>query len=231
MRTFLVHRIAWFIATAVMAAMLVFVLALLPEGSAPAKGWAGSTMAETDGDSLPGKGKFLVASSTIFDPSFRETVILLVGYDETGATGLIINRPTKIPLAKVLMDVPGLEKRSDVVYYGGPVEGQRMFMLIRSDQKLEGADRVFTNVYVSVSRNTLERMIGANKTQKQLKAYSGYAGWLPGQLSREVLRGDWYVVDADADTIFEKKESEIWRELIDRSTSIQVWKHDKDKGS
>ncbi len=189
MRASFVHRIAWFTAAAVMTAMLVFVLVLLPEGSAPAGGRVGSATAETDGDSLPGKGKFLVASGTIFDPSFQETVILLVGYDETGATGLIINRPTKIPLAKVLMDVPGLEKRSDVVYYGGPVEGQRMFMLIRSDQKLEGADRVFSNVYVSVSRNILELMIGANKTQKQLRAYSGYAGWLPGNSAERCFGG------------------------------------------
>jgi putative transcriptional regulator len=126
----------------------------------------------------------------------------------------------------MIMPVPGLKKRSDVVYYGGPVEGHRILMLIRSAEKLEEADKVFTNVYVSASRSLLERMIGANKTQKQLRVYAGYAGWMPGQLNREVSRGDWYILNADADSIFEKESTEIWRELILRSSAIEVWKHD-----
>lgn len=176
---------------------------------------------------LLAKGKFLVASRTIVDPRFMETVILLIGYDATGATGLIINRPTRIPLAKMLPSVKGLKKRSDIVYYGGPVENERMLMLIRSDKKLEESDKVFANVYISISAEMLDRMIGAQKTPKQLRVYSGYAGWLPEQLNKEVLHGDWYIINADADFIFEKKSSDIWRELIDRSSAIEVWKRIK----
>ena len=216
-------------------------LALFPAGPAPAGVHVALPPAGTreapalpllpNGDSLPARGKFLVASHAIADPRFQETVVLLIGYDDTGATGLIINRPSKVPLADMLMPVPGLKKRSDVVYYGGPVEGHRILMLIRSPEKLEGADKVFTNVYVSASRSLLERMIDANKTQKQLRVYAGYAGWMPGQLNREVSRGDWYILNADADSIFEKEPSEIWRELILRSSAIEVWKHNNDEQS
>jgi len=183
------------------------------------------------GDALAAKGKFLVASRAIADPRFQESVVLLIGCDDTGATGLIINRPSKVPLAEMLIPVPGLKKRSDVVYYGGPVEGHRILMLIRSAERLEEADKVFANVYVSASRNMLERLIGAHKTQKQLRVYAGYAGWMPGQLNREVSRGDWYILNADADSIFEKESTEIWRELILRSSAIEVWKHDNDERS
>jgi putative transcriptional regulator len=235
-------RKALFIVAAVIATVFVVDLALLPAGLAPSGVHAGlfpvrtidaPVFSETHpcGDALPAKGKFLVASHTIADPRFQETVVLLIGYDATGATGLIINRPTKVPLAEMLPSVPGLKKRSDFVYYGGPVEGQRMLMLIRSDEKLEESDNVFVNVYVSMSRKTLDRMIGAHKTQKQLRVYSGYAGWSPGQLNREVSRGDWYIVNADADSIFEKKSSGLWRELLRRSSAIEVWKHDKDERS
>jgi putative transcriptional regulator len=158
-------------------------------------------------------------------------VVLLISYDATGATGLIINRPTRVPLAKILPLVKGLKKRPDVIHYGGPVENQRMFMLIRSDEKPDESDNVFVNVYVSISAKTLERMIGAHKTQKQFRVYSGYAGWLPEQLKREVWRGDWYIVNADADSIFEKKSSDIWRELNGRSSAIEVWRHNKDDKS
>ena len=47
------------------------------------------------GEALPAKGKFLVAGRSIADPRFKETVVLLIGYDDAGATGLIINRPSK----------------------------------------------------------------------------------------------------------------------------------------
>jgi putative transcriptional regulator len=234
-------RKALFTVAAVIVTVVATGLPLFPAGLAPAGVHAGLPPGGTReapalpfhpyGDALPARGKFLVASRAIADPRFQETVVLLIGCDDAGATGLIINRPTKVSLAEMLLPVPGLKKRSDVVYYGGPVEGHRILMLIRSPEQLEGADKVFTNVYVSMSRNTLERMIGAHKTQKQLRVYAGYAGWLPGQLNREVSRGDWYILNADADSVFEKESSEIWRELILRSSAIDVWKLDNDERS
>ncbi len=216
--------IAAVIATASVVAMAVFHAGahadLLPvrKPDAPA-------MPEPDPFSreLPAKGKFLVASRNLADPRFQETVVLLIDYGAGGATGIIINRPTKVPLAELLPSEPGLKKRADVVYYGGPVEGHRMLMLIQSGEKPEESGRVFGDVYVSASKNTLERMIGANKTAKQFRVYAGYAGWMPGQLDREVSRGDWYILGADAGSIFEKKSSEIWRELFRRGSAIQVW--------
>jgi putative transcriptional regulator len=97
-----------------------------------------------------------------------------------------------------------------------------MLLLIRSGEKPGDADPVFDDVYVSSSRNTLGRMIASHRTAKQFRAYAGYAGWFPGQLEREVARGDWLVISADADSIFEKKSSDLWRELFRRGSAIQV---------
>ncbi len=172
---------------------------------------------------LPAKGKFLVASQGLLDPRFRETVVLLIDYSASGATGLIINRPTKVALAQALPSIPGLKKRSDAVYYGGPVENNIILMLIRSGEDPEESVRVFGDVYVSASRNTLERMISSHKTEKQLRTYSGYAGWMARQLDWEVSRGDWLIIPADSRSIFESDSSEIWLELIRRGSAIQVW--------
>jgi len=43
------------------------------------------------------KGLFLVASRSLMDPNFQETVILLVDHGADGTRGLIVNRPTDIP--------------------------------------------------------------------------------------------------------------------------------------
>lgn len=172
--------------------------------------------------SLPAKGNFLVASRRLVDPRFQETVVLLISHGADGASGVIINRPTEVRLVDLLPSVQGLKDRADVVYYGGPVEGHRMLMLIRSGEKPEEAGRVFGDVYFSSSRNTLENMLNAHKTTKQLRVYAGYAGWMPQQLDGEVSRGDWLIVRADARSIFEKKPSDVWPELIRRGAEIQV---------
>ena len=112
-------RKALFIVAAVIATVFAVCLALYPADRALARVHAAVSPVRTRdapalplphpyGDALPAKGKFLVASRAIADPRFRETVILLIDYDASGATGLIINRPTKVPLAEMLPSVSGL---------------------------------------------------------------------------------------------------------------------------
>lgn len=216
----------------VIALTPIIVAALFPSAPAhagllPVRAPAGSALTEPDpfDASLPAKGKFLVASHRLVDPRFRETVVLLIGYGAGGVTGIIINRPTEVRLADMLPSVQGLKGRADVVYYGGPLEGHRLLMLIRSGKKPDESDLVFGDVYASSSKKTLEAMLIARKTAKQFRVYAGFAGWLPGQLDREMSRGDWLIVSADARMIFEKKPSEIWPELMRRGSEIQVRDH------
>lgn len=168
------------------------------------------------------KGKFLVAGRNMMDPRFAETVILLIDYSTEGAVGLIINRPTEMKLSAALSDIKELKQREDVVYFGGPVGLSQMFMLIRSAAQPEGSSRVLDDIYASSSLTLLKRMLDNEKTGKRFHVYAGYAGWAPFQLDGEVARGDWHVTWADAETIFERKPSEIWPELIRRGTAQWV---------
>ena len=58
---------------------------------AAAGGWADSGRA--DNGSLV--GQLLVAAPTIADPRFSHTVILLLRQDDTGAFGIVLNRPVE----------------------------------------------------------------------------------------------------------------------------------------
>jgi len=211
----------WLVAVLVPAGLLQ---AGAPDGLLPVRKPAASVLPGPDPftASLPARGNFLVASRRLVDPRFQETVVLLISYGADGATGVIINRPTEVRLVDLLPSVQGLKDRADVVYYGGPVEGHRMLMLIRSREKPEESGRVFEDVYFSSNKNTLESVLNARKTAKQLRLYAGYAGWMPRQLDGEVSRGDWFIVRADARSIFEKEPSEVWPELIRRGAEIQV---------
>jgi putative transcriptional regulator len=170
----------------------------------------------------PSKGKFLVASRSIGDPRFSETVILLLKHDQSGSMGLIINRPTEVRLSSLFPEITGLQKRTDTIFVGGPVGRNEIFMLIRSRGIPEGSLYVMKETYVSTSMTVLKGIANDSKAKEKFRLYDGYAGWGSGQLEQEVMRGDWRVLEADAETVFERDSEKIWPELILRSSAIQT---------
>ena len=162
------------------------------------------------------QGKFLVASRRLMDPNFRETVVLLIRYGPDGAMGLVINRPVQLKLSTVLPDIKELERSKETLYLGGPVEPARVLLLVRSAKPPEASMPVFGDVYLSSSQKVLQDLIKKPAKEESFRIYAGYAGWAPKQLESEFDRGHWHVLKADPETLFDKKSSEIWQELIQR---------------
>lgn len=158
-------------------------------------------------------GRFLVAGQHLRDPNFAQTVVLLLDYGERGARGVIINRRTDVKLAAVFPRITGLRQRPDTVYLGGPVARNQLLVLLRSDKPRAATEHVVDDVYVSTSRRVL---VDALNRAAAVHVYAGYAGWAPGQLDREVARGDWHVLPADVETVFSEAPDDVWRELIDK---------------
>ena len=171
------------------------------------------------------KGKFLVASRRLRDPNFKETVVLLIDYGQDGAMGLVINRPSKIKLAAVFPDIKELKERKDTIFVGGPVAVNQMLLLVGTPQLPEESQEVTQDVYISSSWKVLERLVKNAAKDERFRIFAGYAGWAPNQLDFEKSRGDWHVLKADAETVFDKKPSEIWPELILRASVKWVRAH------
>ena len=175
-----------------------------------------AVMTQTAPQAALSAGRFLVASKQLRDPNFSETVVLLLNYGERGARGVVINWPTEVKLATMFPEIRGLQRRVDTVYLGGPVERTRLLMLLRADKPRAGAEHVVDDIYVSTSRRVLFDALGRAGSATSVHVYAGYAGWAPGQLDREVARGDWHVLPADAEAVFSTTPTEVWRELIDK---------------
>ena len=58
----------------------------------------------------PTAGEILVSTEKSTDPDFAKAVLLLVHSDERGAIGLILNRPTDVPLSRVFPAVASRKK-------------------------------------------------------------------------------------------------------------------------
>ena len=168
------------------------------------------------------KGVFLVASESLSDPNFSQTVVLLLDYDHTGAGGLVINRPTNVSLSSLLPDEENLKGRDDMVYIGGPVGATQLFLLLRSTTLPQQAEKIVDGVYASTSLQTLRDIVAEKSSADTFQAYAGYAGWGPGQLDAELERGDWLVTPADSETVFDKATENIWPDLIRRNKGLWV---------
>ena len=188
-----------------------------------------STSIPSDGDRRLAKGKFLVAARKLADFNFSQTVVLLIEYDQNGALGLIINRPTEMKLSMVFKDIKGLQNRGDTLFWGGPVMRNQLLMLVRTGARPDGSVQVLQDVYVTSQLKLIEQMIENQETGNRFRVYAGSAGWGSNQLDQEVKRGDWHIWAADADTVFNKESSKIWPELIHRSSLKFVMVRGKDK--
>lgn len=163
-------------------------------------------------------GVFLVASRNLGDPNFAEAVVLVVRYDEeNGAMGLIINRPTDVPLSRVFRDIKEAKGRNDLVYSGGPVEPGALLALLKSATKPSDAQKVFGDVYLVSSRDLLIKELGAKVEPSSFHAYLGYAGWGAGQLEHEIALGGWQLLPADAASVFHSDPDSVWPRLIKRT--------------
>jgi putative transcriptional regulator len=167
-------------------------------------------------------GVFLFAVPELRDPNFLHTVVLLVKYDKQGATGLIINRPMEISIDEALPDIDGIEGITLPLYFGGPVSRERMLVLLRSTKPPQGVQKLFDDVYLTLSRDALVEMLKNRNPDKVLRIYAGYAGWGAGQLDHEMRRGDWVIAKADPGKVFTEDPSTIWPEIFNIRQQIEV---------
>ncbi len=155
------------------------------------------------------EGIFLVATEQLQGTSFQETIILLTHYSNRGTIGLTINRPTDIPLYKALPNISRLNQRDDLLYLGGPVSANAVFVLVRSKQPYKGMRHVVDDIYFSTGKNAFQQPLA-----DIARAYLGYASWAAQQLQNEISRGDWLVIHADPAIIFDQDPSKLWNRLI-----------------
>ncbi|MBI2295484.1 MAG: YqgE/AlgH family protein [Betaproteobacteria bacterium] len=161
---------------------------------------------------------FLVARRGMPDPNFRETVVLVTHPQRGVPFGVIINRPLDHRLSEVFTDHESLKGRKDVIYFGGPVARDGLVFLVRAAKPPARAISVLKDVYFTADSDLVDELLKRPDPTQGLRVFAGYSGWGPGQLQHEISRGDWHILPADAETVFEREHSRIWPELIDRAT-------------
>lgn len=159
----------------------------------------------------PAAGRFLVATEQVRGSFFQHSVVLLLSYAADGALGLVVNRRTDVALQEL---VKGAVDGTGALYLGGPVARGSVLVLLRAGSPPERAMRIAGDLFVSVDPALLLDHTGDPAAAKDLRVYTGYAGWGPGQLDAEIARGDWIVAsEGAADAVFDEAPDELWKKL------------------
>lgn len=167
-------------------------------------------------------GRLLVADRGVADPSFVETVVFLIDHGAEGAAGLVINRPSAVPVARLFEHLGLVPDARVPAYVGGPVETASALALVRSADHVDDARRIAGDVHLVSSRPVMERWLTAGGGDDRVRVYLGYAGWVAGQLEREAAMGVWHVLDGDARTVFDDDTGSLWQRQISRTALRQA---------
>lgn len=148
---------------------------------------------------------FLLAMPTLEDPNFRRTLTYVCEHTEHGAMGLVVNRPLALTVGEILqhLDIDPLATAfaQQPVYYGGPVEAERGFVIHTPVGDWEGTLRLSDALAVTTSRDILEAMADGTGPEQALVTL-GYSGWGAGQLDDEMAHNAWLTCEADMDILF-----------------------------
>ena len=160
----------------------------------------------TDSPAIDLSNQFLIAMPNMADPNFAGVVIYVCEHTPEGALGLVINRPTDLTLAGLLerieLDIDDVDTdgHTEPVFYGGPVQTDRGFVLHAPTGKYMSTVEV-GELALTTSRDVLQAMAEGDGPPRLLVTL-GYSGWGAGQLEEELSDNAWLTVMASPDIIF-----------------------------
>jgi putative transcriptional regulator len=139
------------------------------------------------------------------DSYFGGTVTYLCEHNADGAMGLVINRESDMMLVELLAQLgiaaPGAGRDAPVLE-GGPVGGERGFVLHTGAQRFDASLELADGLVLTTSLAALEAIAAGTGPERFLVAL-GFAGWGPGQLEQELLDNAWLSCPASLDVLFD----------------------------
>ena len=170
------------------------------------------------------KGRLLLATPALTEPSFDRAVVYVLEHHEDGAIGLVLNRPTEHALAEPLDRWIDLQTTPSTVFSGGPVDMNAMIGLAITKVPVTETTELLTPISGVIASTDLsaDPAIAAAHVDS-VRVFRGYAGWGGGQLEAELDEGAWIVLDAEVDDVFSDRPDELWRTVLRRQPGRLSW--------
>jgi putative transcriptional regulator len=174
-------------------------------------------------------GRLLVAAPALLDPNFVRSVVLMLDHDHHGALGVVLNRPSPVPVADVLPNWAQSARPPDVLFHGGPVgtdSALAVASLAGDPEKQEepaepvGWQRMFGRTGI-VDLDAPPELVSPAVTG--IRVFAGYAGWGQEQLEAEIAEGSWYVVPSQPGDVYDTDPGTLWARVLRRQPGELAW--------
>ena len=159
----------------------------------------------------------LVAKPELRDPLYGSAVLVVAPLGAGQHVGFIVNRPTNVSLGALFPDDAASKKVVDPVYLGGPEMLGSLFAMVPRDPGVPGL-RLFGDVFVVANGGAVDLII--EKMPNEARYFTGFVGWQPGELAKELEVGYWQVSEPDAALVFSDKPGALWEVLQKRKNGI-----------
>lgn len=150
-------------------------------------------------------GQLLVSSPMLDDPNFARTVVALLQHDEDGALGVVLNRPSTSSVGEHLPEWESVAADPALVFVGGPVSPEVAIGLARLESDVSPIPGV-----------SVVDLSDAPHASIQIRVFSGYSGWSPGQLEFELNEEAWLLTPAIAADVFTDRPDLLWGRAVRR---------------
>jgi len=161
----------------------------------------------------------LLATPTLLDPNFVQSVVLMGHHDTEGAMGWIVNRLHEKPVRELLApeQQQGVHAQTPL-HLGGPVPADSLLAVFhRAIDGVESA-QIAPGLFVSRSAHVLPLLFSQAPGPGIVpgRLVFGYSGWSAGQLEHEMEEGAWLALPYDEDLAFSAGIDELWRRAFER---------------
>lgn len=182
--------------------------------SDPSPGGSGKGQGSGDSERVLLTGSLLASSPWVRDPAFANSVCLIVEHSDSGAVGVFLNRPMVMdpkPLLNFLFEgevVGATCGGMSHFNFGGPNNGPILAIHNESALAEGGNDQ---GVYLSAQVETLRQL--AQSSPEHLRWFIGHAAWGKSQLEQEIISGNWLVLPAVPQIVFEQEQT-MWNRAV-----------------
>lgn len=160
----------------------------------------------------PSQGALLISEPFLLDSYFKRAVVLIGEHDQHGTIGFILNKPTDLQINDAVDEFP---KFDTPLYFGGPVDTDKLFYIHTLGQKLEGAKEIVPGIYWGGNYDQLKFLIDTGQVnENQIRFYAGYSGWEPKDLDSEVKDKFWFVSKVEPRFAFFHDPKCLWAQVL-----------------
>lgn len=176
-------------------------------------------------------GDVLIAPPRMKDDRFGKSVIMLTHWQNGGAFGLCLNKPTNHTIADLTPELD-IDLPYDIpLHWGGPLGHQTIWMLHSSEWNIEPTVRINQH-WAMTSNLAMFHHIADGDCPLYYRFTFGYCGWSKGQLEAELkgnppytIEGSWLTWSKPDSHLLEVDPQELWRVGCEQSShqAVSSW--------